>query len=83
MTGQREKSGGKPVTFNDIKDFNDMIAKTGLMTSAAAVGETTNSNITRTVPPTATLLSTTRTMVFSSSRLERRGLKTGTTPLRD
>lgn len=31
VTGQSEKSGGKPITFNDVKDFNDMIAKIDLV----------------------------------------------------
>lgn len=30
VIGQSEKSGGKPIMFKDVKDFNEMIAKSGL-----------------------------------------------------
>lgn len=34
VTCQHEKRGGRPVTFNDIKDFNDTIKKMGLIAGA-------------------------------------------------
>lgn len=31
ITSQREKKGGRPVSYNEIKNFIDMIARTGPM----------------------------------------------------
>lgn len=45
VTFQNKKSGGRPICFNYLKDFNEMIAKIGLLDGGFS-GKNTHGTIT-------------------------------------